>query len=102
MAYPPDSGQFRAALKEIFTQETKEGKSAVSVNSGILHRQVGGYPGTNHRMPICCEVMYQEMSKGDKIESRPPKGKGASLTIRYALPRGNSKPERRFFSRLFR
>lgn len=59
MSHPPDSGQFRAALKEIFTEAMKDGKSAVSVKPGILHRQVGGYPGPSHRMPISCEVMYQ-------------------------------------------
>ena len=103
MPYPPDSGQFRAALKKIFAEATKDGKSSVSVNSGILHRQVGGYPGPSHRMPICCEVMYQEMGSRDKIKASPPKGKGASLTIRYDLPRGGKpRPERRFFARLLR
>ena len=103
MSHPPDSGQFRAALKEIFTEAMKDGKSAVSVKSGILHRQVGGYPGPSHRMPICCEVMYQEMGSRDKSEASPPKGKGASLRIRYDLPRGGeARKERRFFARLFR
>ena len=103
MPHPPDSSQFRAALKEIFTEATKDGKSSVSVNSGILHRRVGGYPGPSHRMPVCCEVMYQEMGSRDKIEASSPKGKGASLTIRYDLPRrGAARTKRRFFSRLFR
>ena len=102
MGHAPDSGQFRDALKALFAKATKEGLDSVSVNSGLLHREVGGYPGTNHRMPICCEVMYQEMGKGDEIESRPPKGKGASLTICYTLSRGGGKTERKFFSRLFR
>ena len=31
---------------------------------GKLHRQVGGYPGANRRMPDCCEVMYAEMGGG--------------------------------------
>ena len=87
-----DSGQFRAALKEIFTEAP-----------GIRHRQVGGYPGPSHRMPICCEVMYQEMGSRDKSEASLPKGKGASLRIRYDLPRGGeARKERRFFARLFR
>ena len=94
MSHPPDSSQFRAALKEIFTEAMKDGKSAVSVNSGILHRQVGGYPGPSHRMPICCEVMYQEMGSRDKSEASPPKGKGASLRIRYDLHKGGRSQKR--------
>ncbi len=31
--------------------------------------------------------MYQEKKHGDEIPESPPKGKGASLTIRYQLPR---------------
>jgi hypothetical protein len=31
--------------------------------------------------------MYDEQKAGDEVISRPPKGKGASLTIRYRLPR---------------
>ena len=34
-------------------------------------------------MPECCEVMYSKMKGNDSIISSPPKGKGASLTIRY-------------------
>jgi hypothetical protein len=42
-------------------------KTTVEINSGQLHREVGGYPGQNHRMPICCAVMRSEMSAGDAI-----------------------------------
>jgi 5-methylcytosine-specific restriction protein A len=49
---------------------------------------VGGYPGENHRMPVCCEVMRSTMAPGDQVVETPPSGKGAALTIRYRLPRG--------------
>lgn len=56
----------------------------IDLNSGDIHREIGGYPdSTNHRMPVCCDVMYSNMQGDDKIISAPPKGKGASLTIRY-------------------
>jgi 5-methylcytosine-specific restriction protein A len=49
---------------------------------------IGGYPGAGkHRMPVCCEAMRSEKRAGDEIVFEPPKGKGASLTIRYRLPR---------------
>jgi hypothetical protein len=38
-------------------------------------------------MPSCCEAMYAEKRTGDVIIARPPEGMGASLTIRYKLPR---------------
>lgn len=39
-------------------------------------------------MPVCCDVMRRMMdSSVDSILSEPPKGKGASLCIRYRIPR---------------
>ena len=55
----------------------------IDLNAGAIHRAVGGYPGTNHRMPVCCECMYQLMRGTDTVLTAPPSGKGASLTIRY-------------------
>ncbi|MYD94477.1 MAG: HNH endonuclease [Chloroflexi bacterium] len=79
---------FRAALRQLFRAAEKAGRDTVVVRSGDLHRGVGGYPGSNHRMPVCCEVMYGEMIDGvDEILRAPPRGKGASLEIEYLLPR---------------
>lgn len=84
---PPDTNTFRKELRSILTNAQKLGFVAVDVNSGNLHRRVGDYPGQNHRMPICCEVMYSEMKNRDKIVSQPKSGKGASVVVRYFLPR---------------
>ncbi len=59
----------------------------VDVKSGDLHRRIGGYPSYNHRMPICCSVMKNHMKTGDIILHEPPSDQGASLIIRYKLPR---------------
>lgn len=83
----PDSNDFREELFNIFEEAQQIGRQYIDVNSGDLHRRVGGYPGRDHRMPLCCEVMKRSMKKGDFILEQPPKGKGASLTIRYNLPR---------------
>lgn len=61
--------------------------SHLDVTSGDVHRSVGGYPGNSHRMPLCCSVMYQLMRPGDVVLAAPPKGQGATLRIRYRLPR---------------
>jgi hypothetical protein len=83
----PTADDFREALNSLFVEEAKKGKKYIEVRSGDLHRNVGGYPGTNHAMPTCCKVMERERKAGDTILQSPPKGNGASLVIRYMLPR---------------
>lgn len=83
----PTAKDFEAVLQGIFDGAEREGKEYVDVVSGKLHRQVGGYPGSNHRMPDCCHVMKRIMKQGDDILYQPPSGQGATLTIRYSLPR---------------
>ena len=60
----------------------------IDLVSGDIHRAVGGYPSNNHRMPVCCEVMYAKMQGNDRVISAPPKGKGATLKIRYYKSQG--------------
>lgn len=75
------------ALRNLLISVQAEGKQFVDVRAGDLHRIVGGYPGPNHRMPMCCEAMRRAMRPGDLIVEQPPKGKGASFVVRYRLPR---------------
>ena len=85
---PMTADDFRAALAKLFGDAVAAGRSTVVVRSGDLHRIVGGYPGIDHRMPVCCNVMYAEMVDGvDEILSAPPKRQGASLAIEFLLPR---------------
>ena len=84
---PAVTEDFNAELLRTFTEATSRGLTFVDVNSGDLHRAVGDYPSRTHRMPSCCDVMKRHLSARDQILSEPPSGKGASLTIRYALPR---------------
>lgn len=83
----PTASDFQAALDEILELTTKEGHSFVDVKAGDLHRRVGGYPQPNHRMPVCCSVMRASMAIGDIVLHEPHKGKGATLEVRYKLPR---------------
>lgn len=59
----------------------------IDLTSGDVHRSVGRYPGSKHRMPLCCSVMHQLMRPGDEVVAAPPKGQGATLRMRYRLPR---------------
>jgi len=55
----------------------------IDIVSGDVHRLVGGYPGRDHSMPVCCDVMRQRMNGDDFEVEGPLKGKGATLKIRY-------------------
>lgn len=81
---PPGPEAFRRALNTVSASSTG---SHVDVTSGALHRAIGGYPGAHHAMPTCCVVMLAAVHDGDEILSMPPKGRGATLTIRYKLLR---------------
>jgi hypothetical protein len=80
------AADFRDMLSQLLLEASSAGASHADIQAGVLHRRVGGYPGTSHAMPVCCDVMPAAMRAGDIVLSQPPKGKGASLTIRYKLP----------------
>ena len=80
-------GEFEKALTKRMREAASLGHDYVDINAGDLHREVGIYPDRNHSMPTCCRVMRAAMRAGDVGLSEPPKGNGASLTIRYQLPR---------------
>lgn len=82
----PTKDDFRAELHARFRRAEEKGASYIDINAGELHREIGGYPG-DHRLPALCGVMSSEKTAVDEIISSPPSGQGASLTIRYRLPR---------------
>lgn len=84
---PPSTDDFARELRKMLASAGKLGLSAVDVKAGDLHRRLGGYPGTDHRMPLCCSAMRQAMKAGDEVVRAPASGKGASLVVRYRVPR---------------
>lgn len=90
----PDADDFRNELYRMMLEAMKAGEAFAEINAGELHRRVGDYPGKNHRLPICCEVMRGALAPdaGDVILEQPPSGQGASFTIRYVLPRPEPIP----------
>lgn len=79
---------FRAGLVAILARGQRQGRPHVEVNAGEFHRVMGGYPARgDHRMPVVCQLMREQQRPGDEIVFEPPGGAGASLTIRYNLPR---------------
>jgi 5-methylcytosine-specific restriction protein A len=85
----PTADDFRHELFVMMAEAQKAGTEFVEINAGELHKRVGGYPGRDHRMPNCCQVMKAQIALdyGDAIVDEPPSGHGPSLTIRYRLPR---------------
>ena len=83
----PTALEFRSALSKLLTGGVEVGLRFVDVRSGDLHRVVGGYPGPLHALSTCCSVMRSLMRDGDEELAAPPRGVGASLVIRYRLPR---------------
>jgi len=84
----PTSTDFQTELSNIIQAAEKSGAPYVDVKAGDLHRRVGDYPDPRkHRMPICCNVMRQNMKPNDTIRYAPPKGDGPRLEIRYRFPR---------------
>ncbi len=81
------TNDFRAALKSAFEEAERQNLSEIEIDAGELHRKVGGYPGPHHRMPSCCDAIRAEIRLGDLVVHSPPKGKGASLRVRFKLPR---------------
>jgi hypothetical protein len=81
----PTAWEFRNKLTVIFNTARQRGQSYVDIESGSLHKDVGGDANAHHRMPVCCEVMMKMMRNGDSILKEPPSGHGATLTIRYVV-----------------
>lgn len=78
---------FASELETLLNEGSSRGLESVEITAGELHRIVGGYPGVNHQMPVCCSRMRAAMRPGDQILHAPPKGNGASVRIKYLLPR---------------
>jgi hypothetical protein len=50
-----------------------------------LYQSLGGYPGSMHGMPQCCDAMQDEMQPGDTLVIE--RASGVDITVRYRLPR---------------
>jgi hypothetical protein len=65
----------------------KGGLIDVLINSRELYHSLGGYPGSMHGMPRCCNAMQDEMKPGDTLIIE--RASGAGITVRYRLPRAS-------------
>jgi hypothetical protein len=75
----------RQGLLALMDRVSRYGLIDVLINSGELYRSLGGYPGSTHGMPNCCDAMEAEMKSGDTMLLE--RSNGAGMTVRYLLPR---------------
>jgi hypothetical protein len=61
----------------MFATAHAQGLSHIDILSGDLHRRFGGYPGQDHRMPVCCDVMRKNMRPADEIPAPATQRKGS-------------------------
>jgi len=82
-----DKDTFTAEVARQIDSAIRQGRPHAEINAGEIHRVVGEYPNPGkHTMPTLCDVMNGIQHSGvtsREIVYAPPKGKGASLTIRY-------------------
>ena len=92
----PTAWDFRNKLTVILNTAKHSGKPYVDVESGNLHKELGGDSNSHHRLPIFHEVMTKMMRPGDSILKEARHGHGATMLVRYILnaKHGNLKNDR--------
>jgi hypothetical protein len=78
---------FRQGLLVQMSRASRGGLIDVLINSRDLYHSLGGYPGSMHGMPSCCDAMQAEMKPGDTLVVE--RTNGAGITVRYRLPRAS-------------
>ena len=81
----PGREDFQRGLDRMREDARNCGETSIVITSGDLHRRVGGYPGSDHRMPTCCDVMEKNMKGSDKVLPNALKRYGASFKVRYNI-----------------
>lgn len=85
----PQTTDFVKALSAMLADASQAGVPYLDIKAADLHKAVGGYPGSDHRMVACCNAMRKLMRSIDQVLYKPPKDNGANLEIRYFFPRPN-------------
>ena len=78
---------FRQGLLAQMDRATHGGRIDVLINAAELYGSLGGYPGSLHGMPSCCDAMQAEMKLGDTLVL--DRASEVGMTIRYVLPRAH-------------
>ncbi|HJK67467.1 MAG TPA: hypothetical protein O0Y13_00125, partial [Methanocorpusculum sp.] len=77
------AADFYHALYRRFDAAAAAGEPDLVVSAGDLHKSLKA----SNRLSLCCNCMYDTQNIGDSIVNVPSGGVGATLSIRYVLPR---------------
>ena len=77
----PTAWDFRNKLTVILNTAKHSGKPYVDVESGNVHKELGGDPNSYHKLPIFHEVMKKMMRPGDSILKEFHNGDGATILV---------------------
>jgi len=89
------SFDFEKELSNVLYEANQQGLSHIDVSSRDLHIRVGNYPGPDHRMPVCCNIMRKKMGPNDIVLKEPPSGQGV-IVIRYFLENERAELVKKF------
>ena len=78
------ANHFRHELLAQMGRAVSFGRIDMLITSGDLYRALGGYPGSKHGLPFCCDAMQDEMKTGDVLVAERVND---GMTVRYLLPR---------------
>lgn len=87
MQVVPCADDFKSALRKLLSRAEASGRDHVSINASEVDSEVDGYPDPDHRLPLCCGAMIEDMWSDDEVLIAPRSVYDDSLTIRYRLPR---------------
>ena len=80
---------FQQELDNILSKALEKGERYIVVNSIDLHHRMGGYPGSDHKMDLCQEVMKANTKEADTVYGQPEPND--NLSIKYSADRNAKK-----------
>ena len=82
---PPTAAAFSFQLYTLKYEAASAGKSFLDISARKLHLSLGKSSRRSQNLPVCCQVMRDEMGQGDLLLKEHGGGVGQDLTIRYIL-----------------
>lgn len=60
----PTKDEFTTELRARFRRAQERDAEFIDINSGELHRALGGHPAAKHQMPSCCKPRTRDLVQG--------------------------------------
>jgi hypothetical protein len=85
---------FAHELRAQLNRATKHGSIDIVINSGELYRSLGGYTGSMHGMPACCDAMQRNDAgrcPASRTGQRPRNDCSLSVAASQVKPQSDSR-----------